>query len=196
MLEQKVRQQYQYWLVDPVANWAQKKLAAAQITLSALVVGIMVVPALYYHHQYIAVALLLLSGYFDTLDGTVARLEGVSSSLGAVYDIMADRIVEFSAVFGLYLVDPGQRGLMCLLMLGSIMFCVTSFLVVGIFTANNSQKSFYYSPGLIERAEAIILFILMMLVPNVFWYITPIFIMLVGFTTLVRLYEFKIQQST
>lgn len=196
MLEQIIRQYYQRWLVDPVAVRLQKRLTASHITIAALVSGIMIIPALFYHHEYVAVTILLLSGYFDTLDGTIARLEGASSPLGAVYDIMADRLVEFSAIFGLWLVDFQQRGLDCFLMLGSVLLCVTSFLVVGIFTSNESQKSFHYSPGLIERAEAFILFSVMMLVPAIFSIIAIGFILLVNITTMVRLYEFKKYQTS
>lgn len=67
---------------------------------------------------------------------------------------MVDRVVEFVVVLALWFVAPQQRGLWCLLMLGSMLLCITSFLVVGIFSENQSQKSFHYSSGLMERAEA------------------------------------------
>lgn len=191
MLEQTMRHHYQRWLVDPMAVFLQTKIGPGYITLTALISGMLIVPALLYHYKWIAIILLLLSGYLDTLDGTVARYTSSSSALGTIYDIMADRIVEFSVIFGLWLVDTNQRGLVCFMMLGSILFCVTSFLVVGIFTPNDSQKGFHYSPGLIERAEAFIIFSFMILFPSIFIFLAISFILLVNFTTMVRLYEFK-----
>jgi hypothetical protein len=81
-------------------------------------------------------------------------------------------------------------GIFSLLMLGSILICVTSFLVVGIFLENTSQKSFYYSPGLIERAEAFLFFVLMILFSKAFSILAVIFSILVFLTAALRLYQF------
>lgn len=65
------------------------------------------------------------------------------------------------------IIAPQERGLWCMLTLGSMLLCITSFLVVGIFTENQSQKSFHYSPGLMKRAEAFSFFIAMMIWPAI-----------------------------
>ncbi|WBV63947.1 CDP-alcohol phosphatidyltransferase family protein [Legionella pneumophila 130b] len=114
------------------------------------------IPALWLNLPYLAISLLLLSGYCDTLDGTIARLTNHSSDWGSVLDIMTDRVVEVGVVFALWAINPNERGLGSLLMMASILLCITSFLVVGIFKTNDSEKSFHYSPGLIERAEAFV----------------------------------------
>ncbi|NCT57292.1 MAG: hypothetical protein GW760_06250 [Legionella sp.] len=69
-------------------------------------------------------------------------------------DITTDRFVEFVVLLALWSVSPQERGFCAILMLGSILLCITSFLIVGIFTANDSDKGFRYSPGIMERAEA------------------------------------------
>jgi len=191
MLENIVRNHYQRWLVDPLAVRLTTRITPLHITLLAGVLGLCLIPTLYFHHIYLAISLLLLSGYLDTLDGTFARHTNKASSFGAVLDILMDRLVEFSAIFGLWLIDPTPRALWCLLMLGSILLCITSFLVVGIFTANDSHKGFYYSPGLMERAEAFIFFISMMLFPSAFMVLAVLFIFLVLVTTCIRLIEFR-----
>ncbi|MCP3679332.1 MAG: CDP-alcohol phosphatidyltransferase family protein [Gammaproteobacteria bacterium] len=106
---------------------------------------LMIIPLMYAHHTLWAVTVLLLSGYFDALDGTVARASGRSSAQGTMLDIVSDRVVEFAVIFALFLADPLQRGAWCLLMLGAVFICVTSFLVVGIFHENTSHKGFHYS---------------------------------------------------
>lgn len=75
-------------------------------------------------------------------------------------------------------------------MLTSILLCVTSFLVVGIFTEKQTEKSFYYSPGLIERGEAFFFFILMILFPSYFVLLSSLFILLVLLTTAIRVVQF------
>ena len=138
---------------------------------------------------FLACFLLLLSGYFDTLDGSFARYTNNTTAIGSACDILADRIVEFVIVLGFYLLDP-TRAIFCILMLGSILICVTSFLVVGIFTENNSQKNFHYSPGLMERSEAFIFFAFMILFPTFFYPLAGLFTLLVLWTGLYRIKQF------
>jgi hypothetical protein len=100
-------------------------------------------------------------------------------------------VVEASVIIALFAVAPESRALPALLMLSCILLCVTSFLVTAIFSENNSEKSFYYSPGLIERPEAFLFFILMMLVPKTFSLLAYLFSALVLWTTYRRLQEFR-----
>lgn len=192
VLEQLFRQYYQKLLVDPLIVRITSYINPLCVTLSAGLFGILFVPAIVYGHNILAIFLLLLSGYLDTFDGALAPHTNSSTAFGAVLDIIMDRIVEFLVVFGFLLVDPMQRCIWCLLMLGNILICVTSFLVVGIFTSNDTEKGFYYSPGFIERAEAFIFFTLMVLFPYYFRGLSIVFSLLVFMTTVIRLYEFYV----
>jgi phosphatidylglycerophosphate synthase len=196
MLEKYLRLYYQKWMVERLANKMSSKVAPDSITFTSIFLGILSAIFLVLHHSYWAVALLLLSGYLDTLDGTIARLANKISPFGSGLDIVGDRIVEFAIIFALYLVSPAIRATTTILMLGSILFCVSSFLVVGIFTINDSEKGFHYSSGLIERFEAFIFFITMILLPQYFNYIGNIFALLVALTAFIRMYEFKKQEQT
>lgn len=191
MLEKKLRHHYQTWFVDPIAKAIQHRINPLQMTMLSGLLGLLVIPALYYSKIALALLLLVASGYFDTLDGTVARQTKTSSDFGSVMDIVTDRLVEISVVIGLWLVDPTHRAFLSLLMLASMLLCITSFLVVGIFTSNDSYKGFHYSPGIMERAEAFIFFIFMILLPMYFAPLSILFIILVMLTTAIRLIEFR-----
>ncbi len=194
MIDSHYRAPFQKVLIEPfIPYFLKTDIHANQLTLLALLSGIAVIPCLAMGLNVLAVACLLLSGYLDVLDGSVARRRRETSSYGAVFDIVSDRIVEFSVVFGLYLVDPESRGVLCMLMLGCVLVCVTSFLVVGIFEENEGEKSFHYSPGIMERAEAFIFFSLMILFPSFFGLLASVFILLVSLTALVRVKEFATQ---
>jgi archaetidylinositol phosphate synthase len=193
MIEQAIRGYYQTLFVDNLARVLQNKIKPNTVTLISGLFGCFVLPALFFNHTLLAVVLLLLSGYCDTLDGTLARLSGTSTAWGSVLDIMMDRCVECLVVLALWLISPHTRGLWCVLMLCSMLLCITSFLVVGIFTENNTKKSFHYSPGLMERAEAFLFFIAMMLWPHAFSYFAFMFTLLVLITALMRLSQFFIQ---
>ena len=190
MIEHSVRKFYQRLFVDPLAKQFIHRIAPNTITWVSGLFGIVVIPSLFFHQIILAVLFLLLSGYCDTLDGTLARLSQQSSDWGAVLDITMDRCVEFFVIIALWLIHPTERALSCFLMLGSVLLCITSFLVVGIFSQNTSEKSFYYSPGLMERAEAFIFFIVMMCWPSAFLALAFLFSTLVTLTAVIRLKQF------
>lgn len=181
MIETYLRPSYQYYFVNRVAK--KTNFSPLKITLFACLTGILVMPALILNLPKIAVTLLLISGFLDTLDGTVARIQDQASMVGSILDIVADRIVECFVMLGLFFIDPPARAFAVLVMLSSCYLCVTSFLVVGIFSPNQSEKGFHHSPGLIERAEAFIFFIAMMLWPEHFFLLAYTFAGLVLLTS-------------
>lgn len=192
MLENYLRPVFSRYFVNGIVNHlaANATLNPKQVTFIAGLSGIGACIALMNQSVLLACGLLLFSGYCDIVDGALARKIGSVSSSGAVLDIAVDRVVEFALILGIYWIDPEERGFLCILMLGSILCCVTSFLVVGIFSANDSQKSFQYSKGLVERFEAFVFFILMILFPEQFRLLGAVFVILVSLTTLIRITEF------
>src|SRR3989338_9772167 len=112
MIEHYIRKQYQSILVDPLLTRLHDISPPLLVTMLSCLTGILVVPALYFHMNILAVALLLLSGYFDTLDGTIARYRNDATPLGSVYDIMSDRIVEFAVIFGLWSIETVSSSLL------------------------------------------------------------------------------------
>lgn len=175
-------------MINPLVPFFSS-LSPTLITLFGCLLGVSAAAFIPLGYPWVALFLLLLSGVCDTIDGTIARLTGRTSELGAVCDIVCDRVVEAAIVIALFLVEPG-RGLIMLLVLSSFFLCVTSFLVVGIFHENGSTKSFHYSPGLIERAEAFLFFVLMILFPRWFAMLGITLFLLVLVTTMIRLIEF------
>ncbi|KYW82814.1 CDP-alcohol phosphatidyltransferase family protein [Francisella hispaniensis] len=188
MIEQKIRPAFQKIFVDNVAKLVAPIIAPNLITILSLICGL-VAAASFFINQYLCVFLLLLSGYLDILDGSVARLQGSSSSFGTMLDILSDRFVESFIIIAIFInqLDIAWVGL---LMMMSIIVCISSFLLVGIFSQKESSKSFYYSPGLIERAETFIFFIVMILLPSTVFVLGLIYTLLVLWTTLYRCYEF------
>ena len=191
MLDSKFRGKYQTLVIKQVLKiqWLSN-VHPTHLTLCALLLGLCIPVLLPLGFILSSLLCLALSGFCDTLDGSLARHSLKTSDMGAALDITSDRIVEFSIVLGLFLVSPESRGLYCLLMLGSILFCITTFLVVGIFTQNKSEKSFHYSFGIIERAEAFLFFAVMFLFPSLFSPLAILFSLLVFMTGALRLFEF------
>ncbi len=189
MLETQIRHHYQRLLVNPLAGAFARHFSPNQITLLSLAVGLAAAPCIAVEWNWLAAILLLISGYLDTLDGTVARMTGRTSSFGAMLDITCDRLVEWGVILGLYAVAPSVRGLECILMLGGMLVVITSFLTAGIFIKNDGQKSFNYTPGLMERPEAFIFFMAMIFIPTWFSWLAALFTILVIFTAALRMWQ-------
>ncbi len=191
MIESTFRKIYQTYCVDPLLKAGLfRKVHPSFLTCLACVIGVSIFPLLAFHFKYAALVFLALSGFLDTLDGSLARLHGKTSNKGAALDIVSDRVVESSIILGLFFVDPLSRAFPSLLILGSILICVTSFLIVGIFSQKSSEKSFHYSPGVIERAEAFIFFAAMIVFPTAFTPLAYVFSALVLLTALIRMVQF------
>ena len=193
MIEQKLRPFIQNTLVDRVAKLLANKCKPNTITLLSFVVGLLSAICVFVN-PYLSIVLLLLSGYFDVLDGSLARLRGSSSDIGTMLDILSDRFVESFMIVAIFAYQP-QLAWIGLLMMMSILVCISSFLLVGIFTQNDTHKSFYYSPGLIERAETFLFFIAMIIFPSLVFYLGLIYTVLVLWTTGYRCYEFCLHEK-
>lgn len=192
MLEQYLRPGIQSRLIDKSIEKFDflANLNPNYCTLLAMLTGLSAMFFIADGLNVAAILFLLVSGFLDVLDGSIARYQGNSTQIGTVFDILSDRFVEGAVVLGLFLVAPQTRGFACLLMMWSILCCVTSFLVVGLFSENDSNKSFYYSPGIIERFEAFLFFIAMVLCPKLFTPLAICFSALVFLTTFIRVFEF------
>jgi CDP-diacylglycerol---glycerol-3-phosphate 3-phosphatidyltransferase len=114
--------------------------------------------AFHQHHVRIAGFLILLGGFFDILDGRVARLTGLGSKFGAFYDSTLDRISEivvFLGILSLYnsyrqeLGDVGMIYLVMLAMAGSLMISYTR--------ARAEALGLDCRVGLMPRAERVVL---------------------------------------
>ncbi|PCI94895.1 hypothetical protein COB11_03250 [Candidatus Aerophobetes bacterium] len=194
MIDSYLRSPYQKIIINPILRTPiLKKTVPNTLTTLALLTGLLTGYFLFSQRITLSIVFLVLSGFLDTLDGSLARHLHKTSDIGAAFDIFSDRVVETAVIIGLFLYDP-TRGLQTLLMLASSYLCVTSFLVVGIFSGKSSEKSFHYSPGIIERAEAFIFFFVMILFPNLFSTLAYLYSFLILLTAVIRMYQFYIKE--
>jgi phosphatidylglycerophosphate synthase len=98
---------------------------------------------------------LWVSGLFDVLDGSMARVSGTSSAFGTLLDIVFDRVVEILVLLAVMYRSPAYAAATALVF-ASIILSMTVFLTVGALAEKMGNKSFYYQPGLMERTEAFI----------------------------------------
>lgn len=198
MIETYCRPLLQRMIFTPLAKLLAKCswLEPNTVTVISGVFGVIAAILIAVQQTGLSIFVLLLSGICDVLDGSLARQIGQQSDFGCVLDIMTDRVVEAAVIIALIMQSIDHRALFGLLMFASILLCITSFLVVGIFSEQQKTgKSFDYSPGLIERAEAFAFFIAMVLIPSWFSGLALTFCFLVLATTIIRLWQFHQHQT-
>jgi len=107
-----------------------------------------------------AIAALAISAALDAIDGTIARECAVPSPLGGVLDLSADRVVEACVIVGIAWRDPALY-FPALVLVATWYVNITIFLAVGAALEGPSAKLIDYPPGILERTEAIIFFIVL-----------------------------------
>ncbi|GHV77810.1 membrane protein [Spirochaetia bacterium] len=136
------------------------------VTVLALLIGLGASVLYLLSFPAAAVITLWVSGYLDAVDGALARRTGRVSPLGSFLDVFFDRIVEAGILLSLGIVHPGSSfPLLCAAL--SIVLSMTAFLLTGTLVKKESEKSFFYQSGLMERTEGFIIFSLMWLFPDV-----------------------------
>jgi archaetidylinositol phosphate synthase len=117
------------------------------------------------------ILILGISAALDALDGTLAREHGSPTPLGGIFDLCADRLVEIAVLIGLVWPYPTLY-FPALILAGSWYLNITVFLATGAATPAISQeprspeKLIAYPPGLVERTEAIIFFVILAITPR------------------------------
>ncbi|WP_297517997.1 CDP-alcohol phosphatidyltransferase family protein [uncultured Clostridium sp.] len=177
------------FIIDFIATiFIKLKFTANNVTVFALIVGLLSSVLIYFQYYILAVILLWISGALDAVDGAVARKTKHSSLFGTLMDITFDRIVEIGIIFALGL--KFTDSLLSLLLLAfSIILSMTIFLTVGALSQNDGIKTFRYQAGLVERTEAFILFSVMILFTSHLTVIAFVFAGLIFITAMQRFYE-------
>jgi phosphatidylglycerophosphate synthase len=162
-------------LIDPPLNALGRTLAslgftANALTFAGLAFGLAGAAAITFDHLGWGLALILANRLLDGLDGAVARVRG-PSDLGGYFDIVADFAFYVSVPLGFGLLAPANT-LPALVLVASFVLTGVSFLAFAVIAAKRGQtteahgrKSFFYSTGLAEGTETILVFLAMCLVP-------------------------------
>ncbi len=185
MIDTKYRKIIQPALNSAAVPFIKLKFTPNKITILAFFVGVGAGVFIGFEMYMAAAITLLLSGFFDVLDGTIARLTKNSTSLGAFLDMVLDRMVEAAIIIGFYFSKP-EFALIYLLFFTSVLFNFSAFAVSGALLQNKGKKSIHYAPGLAERTETFIAFWLMMFFNDYAGHILLVFVVIIFITGITR----------
>ena len=177
MIEGHVRTKIQPWF-DKLGTLLHIKITPNLITIIALFSGIISGVCISAHCMFSALGLLWLSGLCDVMDGTVARITNRKQAVGAFIDLISDRMVEAAIILGFTFLYP-QYYLAYILFFIALLLHFSTFVAAGALMKNNGSKSMHHEFSLVERAEAFIVFSLMMLFPEY------IFVTLMSFNVII-----------
>ena len=139
---------------------AQIGISANLATAAALAAGIGAGIAFAVKTPGWGILLLAISAALDALDGTLARESGQPTLLGGISDLVADRVVESAVIIGIAWPYPALY-FPALILIASWYVNITVFLAVGAALERRGPKLIDYPPGILERTEALIFFVVL-----------------------------------
>lgn len=148
-----------YGLIDPLTDWlVRRRVHPNLLTTLGFVVTIAAALAFDQNMMQSAGFLVLLGGFFDIIDGRVARLSDLGSKFGAFYDATLDRISEIVVYMGILSLYNDQR-----VELGDVgmiyltMAAMAGSLMVSYTRARAEVMGLDCRVGLMPRAERVVL---------------------------------------
>jgi len=170
--------------IKPVASGvASTGITPNQITLIGFAVSIL---AAYYFFTALPIwggLLILLTGFFDMLDGAVAKVSGKVTRFGGVLDSTLDRYSDMAIIGAIVL------GGLCDPVWG-ILAIVGSFMVSYVRARGETEGVRMAGVGLMERAERLIVLTVAALIGYT-WAGIILLAILTNFTALQRLYHVR-----
>jgi phosphatidylglycerophosphate synthase len=187
-------------IIDPPLNRAGRLLAALRVppngaTLVGLSLAIGTIPVLAHGWYAWGLLLIVVNRLLDGLDGAIARHVG-PTAFGGYLDIVCDSVFYAAVPLGFALTGP-SNAIWAALLLATFICTMTSFLGRAILAANRGEpiestrgrKSFFYSAGIVEGTETILVFVLFCLFPAAFPTLAGVMSALCLWTVVARLHE-------
>jgi CDP-diacylglycerol--glycerol-3-phosphate 3-phosphatidyltransferase len=141
--------------VEPIGQGIKRTgLTADHFTIAGLVLSVASCVSIGTGHLRLGLLLVVLTGLCDTFDGAVAKAAGTSSTRGAFFDSVADRVSDSLLFFGVAwyfsTTEPGPLALLPMAVLATSS-------VISYQRAKAESLGLAAKGGIMERAERIIL---------------------------------------
>jgi CDP-diacylglycerol---glycerol-3-phosphate 3-phosphatidyltransferase len=154
--ESKLGQRYLVWVGEvPVPILARMAFKPNHLTYLGFFSGLLIIPA-YGYALWLGGVGVLVSGFIDTLDGSLARKTEQKTRSGAFLDSVFDRYSDFFMVLGIwfyYQIHPHSWPSLIVLVL---FFFLSGAFLVSYSRARGESLGFSVSLGLFSRGERVI----------------------------------------
>ena len=193
MLDKAIQQALKPLMTRAARGLVRLGVGADAISLAGFAVGMGAATAIALQHDWVGLALLLISRLMDGLDGAVARATQPTDR-GGFLDITLDFLFYASIPLAFAIAEPAQNALPAAVLLAAFIGTGSSFLAFAAVAEKRKlqslafpDKSFYFLGGLTEATETILAFTAMCLWPQWFPYIAYGFAVLCGITIAMRI---------
>jgi archaetidylinositol phosphate synthase len=134
-------------------------IRANSATLAGAALGILSGLLFAHGENAFGVIALALSGGLDAIDGTIAREFAMPTRFGGVLDLTLDRVVEAVVLLGVVW-HRTYLDIAAAVVLATWYVNITVFMASGA-ALGPAEKLIHYPPGLVERSEALVFFVLL-----------------------------------
>jgi phosphatidylglycerophosphate synthase len=188
----KIRERFSGFSIRVGAVFSRIGLSPNQWTVLSLVPALLAVYFLVNQSFIVAALLFLLSAFLDLVDGSVARVTGKETRLGAYLDTIVDRYVEAIIIFGLLFSGlPGlympAEGWLFLYFFGAM---ITTYAKSAAREKDIVERE--VKGGLLERAERLIILFIGILIASInplyLTYVVVLLALLTNISALQRIY--------
>jgi phosphatidylglycerophosphate synthase len=137
------------------------RIRANEATMLGAILGVIAGVMFAWNRTTLGIIALLMAGALDALDGPIARTFGGPTAWGGVLDLTLDRVVEAAVLVGLVW-SHDRLQFAGAIVLATWYVNITVFMATGA-ALDATEKLIHYPPGLVERTEALIFFVLVAL---------------------------------
>lgn len=162
-------------LLAPLVRGPIRRLHPTVVTVAAAAVGLAAAAAAWQGATLVALGLWAANRVLDGLDGTLARLTGQQSDLGAYLDILLDHVVYIAVPLGLAVAAGTPAAYLALaLLLASFYLNGASWMYLAALLekrnagarARGELTTVTMPTGLVEGAETVVLYTIFLLFPG------------------------------
>ena len=150
----KIRKTAAYYLTRTVAQFlAKTSITPNAITWLGFSLTLVATALITTRHLFAAGLVVLIAGFFDMLDGALARSTNRSTRFGAILDSTLDRLAEAVLLLGILFFYAGDKSVAGILLVGAALF---GSLMVSYIKARAEGLSLDCQVGFFTRAERVI----------------------------------------
>jgi phosphatidylglycerophosphate synthase len=186
------------YLVKVAGYLKEHKITPDQVTLAGFAIGLVAAICIAFGWYWAGLAFLLLSRAADGLDGTLARMTQ-ASDFGGFLDIVLDFAFYGFIPLAFVVSDPEANAIAGAVLIFSFYVNGASFLAFSTMAEKRhlssearGKKSLYFTTGLAEATETILVFVLACVFPQWFPILAWMFALICFYTALSRIIEARV----
>ncbi len=160
-----VRKTAAYYITQPIVwRLAKTPITPSAITWFGFLLALGAAVLITTGHLFVAGFVVLIAGFFDVLDGALARHTNRTTHFGAVLDSTLDRLAEAAVLFGILVLYAREQSVAVILLVG---LALVGSLLVSYIRARAEAQGVKCQVGLFTRAERVIVLALGLLLNQV-----------------------------